>query len=97
MTVFTSIVLILTALILTAGFAPTVRPNLVRTRLSPPNRHRRAPFAGTFAPYQSPPTANDLAQIALDVRPFAAAAVLFVHAGQSDRRSRTRGLAQHDV
>lgn len=93
MTVFASIIV----LISTAGATPTVRPNLVRARWSPPNRHRLAPFAGTFAPYQSPPTANDLAQLARDVRPFAAATVLFVHAGQSDLRSRTRGLAQHDV
>ena len=93
MTVLIAIITVIS----TAGHIPTVTDTLARARtLGPPRvslpRARRISRA-----HRSRPRRDDVARIAFSVRLHAGTATLFVHAGASSFRSRTRGLAQHDV
>lgn len=92
MTVFIAI-----AIISTAAHIPTVTDILARMRTLRPARVS-LPRAMSMSRARRPrPNRNDVRAIAFPLRLRAAAATLFVHVVGSCFRSRTRGLAQHDV
>jgi hypothetical protein len=81
----------------TAGHIPTVTDTLAPARMLGPSRVSLPCALGMPRALRSRPRRGAVARIAFSVRSDAEPATLFVHAGVSCFRSRTRGLAQHDV
>jgi hypothetical protein len=85
------------AIISTASHIPPVTDTLVR---KPTTRPPRVSLPGAMSmsrTHRSYSTRDNLRRIAPSTRFRTGGPTLFVHAGGSSFRSRTRGLAQHDV
>jgi hypothetical protein len=85
------------AIISTAGHLPTVTDTLARKRTIRPARVPLPRAMSMSRARRSHSSRDDLPRIAPPACLRTAGPTLFVHAGGSCFRSRTRGLAQHDV
>jgi hypothetical protein len=85
------------AIISTAGYIPTVTDTLARKRTIRPARVSLPRAMSMSRAHRSHSNRDDVRRIAPPASLRTGAPTLFVHAGGSCFRSRTRGLAQHDV
>jgi hypothetical protein len=89
--------IVFVAIISTAGHIPTVTDTLVHTRTVGPAPVSLPRAMRLSRARRSRPLRDHIRRIVLSAHLCATVATLFVHAGWSCLRARTRGLAQHDV